>query len=128
MESPVACGSAKRQCFFFFFFLFALADRKRARASHHRSPRRTAPRTCLACRELLYTPTCTADTSRAHISSLTQLVSNINAACALADTVRTTLGPRGMDKLIHDDRVSITEGVSLCASVCASMCVCVCCA
>lgn len=25
---------------------------------------------------------------------------------ALADTVRTTLGPRGMDKLIHDDRVS----------------------
>jgi hypothetical protein len=25
---------------------------------------------------------------------------------ALADTVRTTLGPRGMDKLIHDDKVS----------------------
>lgn len=24
---------------------------------------------------------------------------------ALADTVRTTLGPRGMDKLIHDDKV-----------------------
>lgn len=34
-----------------------------------------------------------------------QLVSNINACMALADTVRTTLGPRGMDKLIHDDKV-----------------------
>ncbi|KAL8136866.1 hypothetical protein V2J09_002867 [Rumex salicifolius] len=33
-----------------------------------------------------------------------QLVSNINACCAVADVVRTTLGPRGMDKLIHDDR------------------------
>lgn len=37
-----------------------------------------------------------------------QLVSNINACMALADTVRTTLGPRGMDKLIHDDKVSLT--------------------
>lgn len=36
-----------------------------------------------------------------------QLVSNINACMALADTVRTTLGPRGMDKLIHDDKVSM---------------------
>ena len=34
-----------------------------------------------------------------------QLISNINACMALADTVRTTLGPRGMDKLIHDDKV-----------------------
>ena len=31
-----------------------------------------------------------------------QVVSNINACTAVADTVRTTLGPRGMDKLIHD--------------------------
>jgi len=29
-----------------------------------------------------------------------QLVSNINACCAIVDTVKTTLGPRGMDKLI----------------------------
>ena len=34
-----------------------------------------------------------------------QLISNINACMALVDTVRTTLGPRGMDKLIHDDKV-----------------------
>jgi T-complex protein 1 subunit eta len=27
-------------------------------------------------------------------------VSNINACCAIVDTVKTTLGPRGMDKLI----------------------------
>jgi chaperonin GroEL (HSP60 family) len=25
---------------------------------------------------------------------------------AIVDTVRTTLGPRGMDKLIHDERAS----------------------
>ena len=37
-----------------------------------------------------------------------QLVSNINACAALADVVRTTLGPRGMDKLIHDDRGNVT--------------------
>jgi len=29
-----------------------------------------------------------------------QLVSNINACQAVADAVRTTLGPRGMDKLV----------------------------
>lgn len=34
-----------------------------------------------------------------------QLISNINACMAVVDTVRTTLGPRGMDKLIHNDRV-----------------------
>lgn len=39
-----------------------------------------------------------------------QLVSNINACMALADTVRTTLGPRGMDKLIHDDKVGAAGG------------------
>ena len=33
-----------------------------------------------------------------------QIVSNINACGAIADAVRTTLGPRGMDKLIVDDR------------------------
>eukprot|EP00246_Nothoceros_aenigmaticus_P005538 TRINITY_DN1766_c0_g2_i2.p1 TRINITY_DN1766_c0_g2~~TRINITY_DN1766_c0_g2_i2.p1 ORF type:complete len:256 (-),score=48.96 TRINITY_DN1766_c0_g2_i2:1087-1827(-) len=31
-----------------------------------------------------------------------QLISNINACVAVVDAVRTTLGPRGMDKLIHD--------------------------
>jgi len=32
-----------------------------------------------------------------------QIISNINACQAIADAVRTTLGPRGMDKLIVDD-------------------------
>ena len=32
------------------------------------------------------------------------MLSNISACTAVADTVRTTLGPRGMDKLIHDDK------------------------
>jgi hypothetical protein len=31
-----------------------------------------------------------------------QIISNINACEAVAETVRTTLGPRGMDKLIFD--------------------------
>lgn len=31
-----------------------------------------------------------------------QIVSNINACQSVAEVVRTTLGPRGMDKLIHD--------------------------
>lgn len=31
-----------------------------------------------------------------------QLISNINACQAIVDAVRTTLGPRGMDKLIVD--------------------------
>lgn len=31
-----------------------------------------------------------------------QIISNINACQAVAETVRTTLGPRGMDKLIFD--------------------------
>jgi T-complex protein 1 subunit eta len=34
-----------------------------------------------------------------------QLISNINACTAVGDVVRTTLGPRGMDKLIFDDKV-----------------------
>ena len=33
-----------------------------------------------------------------------QIVSNINACGAIADAVRTTLGPRGMDKLMVDDK------------------------
>ena len=33
-----------------------------------------------------------------------QLISNINACSAIVDAVRTTLGPRGMDKLMVDDR------------------------
>ena len=37
-----------------------------------------------------------------------QLISNINACLAVVDAVRTTLGPRGMDKLVHDDRGNTT--------------------
>ena len=33
-----------------------------------------------------------------------QLISNINACQAIVDAVRTTLGPRGMDKLIVDGK------------------------
>ena len=33
-----------------------------------------------------------------------QLLSNINACAAVVDTVKTTLGPRGMDKLIVDNK------------------------
>lgn len=31
-----------------------------------------------------------------------QIISNINACQAIAETVKTTLGPRGMDKLVFD--------------------------
>ncbi|OZJ04860.1 putative T-complex protein 1 subunit eta [Bifiguratus adelaidae] len=37
-----------------------------------------------------------------------QLLSNINACLAVVDTVRTTLGPRGMDKLMVDERGEVT--------------------
>lgn len=37
-----------------------------------------------------------------------QIVSNINACQAVADAVRTTLGPRGMDKLILDNNNNST--------------------
>ena len=37
-----------------------------------------------------------------------QLISNINACAAVADIIRTTLGPRGMDKLIISDNGSLT--------------------
>ncbi|GMH81425.1 hypothetical protein TrST_g12006 [Triparma strigata] len=33
-----------------------------------------------------------------------QLISNINACAAVADAVKSTLGPRGMDKLVFDGR------------------------
>jgi len=37
-----------------------------------------------------------------------QLVSNINACTVVADNVRTTLGPRGMDKLVVDESGKVT--------------------
>ncbi|KAI9026473.1 T-complex protein 1 subunit eta [Phycomyces nitens] len=37
-----------------------------------------------------------------------QLLSNINACAAVVDTVKTTLGPRGMDKLMVDGRGQVT--------------------
>jgi len=33
-----------------------------------------------------------------------QILSNISACCAVADSVRTTLGPRGLDKLLVDSK------------------------
>ena len=33
-----------------------------------------------------------------------QILSNVNACSTIADAVRTTLGPRGMDKLIVDNK------------------------
>jgi hypothetical protein len=39
-----------------------------------------------------------------------QLISNINACQAIAEAVKTTLGPRGMDKLIHDGTKVRAEG------------------
>lgn len=37
-----------------------------------------------------------------------QIVSNINACQAVVDIVKSTLGPRGMDKLIHDKNKNVT--------------------
>ncbi|KAI8074982.1 T-complex protein 1 subunit eta [Gongronella butleri] len=37
-----------------------------------------------------------------------QLLSNINACAAVVDTVKTTLGPRGMDKLMVDGQGQVT--------------------
>ena len=39
---------------------------------------------------------------------LPQLISNINACCAIGDTVKTTLGPRGMDKLVYEGEGKVT--------------------
>ena len=44
-----------------------------------------------------------------------QLISNINACQAVAEAVRTTLGPRGMDKLIHDGQKVSEVGEMSCA-------------
>ena len=33
-----------------------------------------------------------------------QIISNINACQSIVDIVKTTLGPRGMDKLIYNER------------------------
>merc|ERR1719454_147241 len=35
-------------------------------------------------------------------------MSNIEAAKAVADAVRTSLGPKGMDKMIKDDKENVT--------------------
>jgi hypothetical protein len=48
-----------------------------------------------------------------------QLISNINACMAVVDTVRTTLGPRGMDKLIHNERVRRDRAAGDRLAVCA---------
>lgn len=37
-----------------------------------------------------------------------QLISNINACEAVSEILKTTLGPRGMDKLIHDEEKGVT--------------------
>jgi T-complex protein 1 subunit eta len=47
-----------------------------------------------------------------------QLLSNINAVEAVVSIVKTTLGPRGMDKLIHDSKGNVTisnDGATLVA-------------
>lgn len=36
------------------------------------------------------------------------MISNINACETIADAIRTTLGPRGMDKLIVDSKGTVT--------------------
>ncbi len=37
-----------------------------------------------------------------------QIISNINACCAIVDTIKTTLGPRGMDKLVVEGKDKVT--------------------
>jgi len=37
-----------------------------------------------------------------------QLISNINACSAIAETIKTTLGPRGMDKMIVESKEKVT--------------------
>ena len=51
-----------------------------------------------------------------------QLISNINACMAVVDTIRTTLGPRGMDKLIHNDRVRNAGVVQILGLIPAALC------
>ena len=46
-----------------------------------------------------------------------QIVSNINSCEAVAETVRTTLGPRGMDKLHDGQKTTISnDGATIMAS------------
>jgi T-complex protein 1 subunit eta len=37
-----------------------------------------------------------------------QIISNINACTAIVDTVKTTLGPRGMDKMVVTGKERVT--------------------
>ena len=48
------------------------------------------------------------ENGRKRNASKFQVISNINACSAIVDAVRTTLGPRGMDKLIVDARGKAT--------------------
>lgn len=41
-----------------------------------------------------------------------QILSNISACCAVADNVRTTLGPRGLDKLLVDRKGFFVSQIS----------------
>lgn len=40
-----------------------------------------------------------------------QIISNISACNVIADSVRTTLGPRGMDKLIIDSKGTLFRNI-----------------
>jgi len=44
-----------------------------------------------------------------------QLISNINACQGIVDAVRTTLGPRGMDKMVVEEKKVSRELCFLCA-------------
>jgi hypothetical protein len=46
-----------------------------------------------------------------------QLIANINACQAVAETIRTTLGPAGRDKLIATNRVTIRYELLLVPSI-----------
>lgn len=46
------------------------------------------------------------------------LLSNIEACQAIARVVRSTYGPRGMDKLIYDKEGNITITNGICCTVC----------
>ena len=43
-----------------------------------------------------------------------QLISNINACQGIVDAVRTTLGPRGMDKMIVEEGKKVSCAIILC--------------
>ncbi|KAG5220962.1 chaperonin Cpn60/TCP-1 family [Salix suchowensis] len=48
-----------------------------------------------------------------HIAGTPQLLSNISACSAISETLSTTLGPRGMDKLIVNDREKLRSQMML---------------